>query len=347
VISFSGDATDTEDGTLPASAFTWNIDFLHETHVHPGVPVTRVKSGSFTIPTSGHDFSGNTRYRIALTVTDSDGLTTTQTVTIYPQKVNLTFNTVPSGLTLFLDGIAKVGGFVYDTLVGFTHTIEARDQGSGSTAYTFQSWSDGGASQHQIVAPSAPQTYTAAFAEAPAPATPAFVQVNSATPQSPQSTVATPFVQAQTAGNLNAVAIGWNESVGNITQVRDSAGNTYQAATTVARGSNLSQAVYYVKNIVLDKVSPVDVTSSAAGSVSPASSGPATTNFARELLLGAGMTSGVFTGAGTGYTARIITKPDADIAEDRNVTSIGSYSATAPQSGTWVMQMVTFRAAGQ
>jgi glucose/arabinose dehydrogenase/PKD repeat protein len=376
VISFSGNATDTEDGTLPASAFTWNIDFLHETHVHPGVPVTGVKSGSFTIPTSGHDFSGNTRYRIALTVTDSDGLTTTQMVTIYPQKVNLTFNTVPSGLTLFLDGIAKVGGFVYDTLVGFTHTIEARDQGSGSTAYTFQSWSDGGASQHQIVAPSAPQTYTATFAEAPAPATPAFVQVNSATPQSPQSTVATSFVQAQTAGNLNAVAIGWNESVGNITQVRDSAGNIYQAATTVARGSNLSQAMYYAKNIVasaagantvtvtfdkavtyadirileysgLDKVSPVDVTSSAAGSVSPASSGPATTNFARELLLGAGMTSGVFTGAGTGYTARIITKPDADIAEDRNVASTGSYSATAPQSGTWVMQMVAFRAAGQ
>ena len=36
VISFSGDATDPEDGTLPASAFTWNIDFLHEGHVAPG-----------------------------------------------------------------------------------------------------------------------------------------------------------------------------------------------------------------------------------------------------------------------------------------------------------------------
>ena len=63
MISFSGDATDTEDGTLPPSAFTWNIDFLHEGHVHPGIPQTGVKSGSFTIPTSGHDFSGNTRYQ--------------------------------------------------------------------------------------------------------------------------------------------------------------------------------------------------------------------------------------------------------------------------------------------
>ena len=257
MISFSGDATDTEDGTPPASAFTWNIDFLHEGHVRSGALQAGVKSGSFTIPTSGHDFSGNTRYRITLTITDSDGLTSTQAVTILPQKVNLTFNTVPSGLTLFLDGIAKVGGFVHDTLVGFNHTIEARDQGSGSTAYTFQSWSDGGAQQHTIVVPSAPQTYTATFAAAPAPATPAFVQVNSATPQTPQSTVTTPFVQAQTAGNLNAVLIGWNESTGNITSVRDSRGNTYQAATTTARGSNLSQAVYYAKNIVASGAAPI------------------------------------------------------------------------------------------
>jgi hypothetical protein len=200
--------------------------------------------------------------------------------------------------------------------------------------------------------------------------------VNSATPQTPQSTVTTPFAQAQAAGNLNAVVVGWNESAGNITSVRDSRGNTYQAATATARGSSLSQAVYYAKNIAasaagantvtvtfdkavafadvrileysgLDQASPLDVSSSAAGSTALASSGPATTNFAKELLLGAGMTNGAFTGAGTGYTTRIITNPDADLAEDRIVSSVGAYSATAPQNGTWVMQMVAFRAAGQ
>ena len=65
VITFSGSATDVEDGTLPASAYTWNIDFLHEGHVHPGIPMTGVTSGTFTIPTTGHDFSGFTRYRIS------------------------------------------------------------------------------------------------------------------------------------------------------------------------------------------------------------------------------------------------------------------------------------------
>ena len=84
-----------------------------------------------TIPTSGHDFSGNTRHRITLTVTDSTGLTDTRSVLIYPQKVNLSFSTTPAGLTVYLDGVAKTTPFVYDTLVGFSHTVEARNQTSG------------------------------------------------------------------------------------------------------------------------------------------------------------------------------------------------------------------------
>jgi len=44
------------------------------------------------------------------------------------------------------------------------------------------------------------------------------------------------------------------------------------------------------------------------------------------------MTTVVTSGAGSGYTSRILTDPDSDIAEDRNVTAAGSYSATAPVS---------------
>ena len=97
MISFSATATDVEDGALPASAYTWEIDFLHEGHVHPGTPLTGVTSGTFTIPTSGHDFGGNTRYRITLTVTDSDGLQSSRSATVYPEKVNLNFDTTPPG----------------------------------------------------------------------------------------------------------------------------------------------------------------------------------------------------------------------------------------------------------
>ena len=59
------------------------------------------------------------------------------------------------------------------------------------------------------------------------------------------------------------------------------------------------------------------------------------------------MTTGGFSTAGTGFTARIITNPDADIAQDRTVTTAGAYTATAPLSGSaaWLMQVATFKAA--
>ena len=97
----------------------------------------------------------------------------------------------------------------------------------------------------------------------------------------------------------------------------------------------------------LDTVNPLDVTAAAAGSGTTANSGAATTRSANELIVGAGMTAGAFSNAGTGFTLRTITSPDADIAEDRTVSATGSYNATAPTSSStsWVMQMATFRAA--
>jgi glucose/arabinose dehydrogenase/chitodextrinase len=377
-ITFSGDATDTEDGALPDSAFTWNIDFLHEGHVHPGTPISGLKSGSFTIPTEGHDFSGNTRYRITLTVVDSDGLTATRFVTIYPQKVDLAFDTVPSGLTLYLDGIARTTPFVYDTLAGFTHTIDARNQTSGGVTYSFGSWSDGGAQQHTIVVPDSPQSYSATYTSSSGPATPAFVQVNSATPQTNQSTVFIPYAGAQTGGNTNIIAIGWSAAGSNITSVTDSAGNPYQVAAPTARGTGLSQAIYYAKNIAaaaagangvtvtfnaavkfadirileysgLDANAPFDVSRTASGTSALADSGAVTTTTPTELIFGAGMTKKRFIAAGAGFAKRIITSPNGDIAEDRTTMAAGVYNATAQLSlsGAWLMQIVAFRAAGQ
>ena len=377
VITFSGSATDAEDGTLPASAYTWNIDFLHEGHVHPGTPITGVTNGTFTIPTSGHDFSGNTRYRVTLTVTDSSGLQSTSSVIVVPQKVNLNFATVPAGATVFLDGIAHTGPFVYDTLVGFNHTIEAPNQTIGANTYNFASWSDGGAQTHTIVVPEAAQTYTANFNVAATPAPPAFVQVNAATPQTNQSSVAVTYTGAQTAGDTNILAIGWNNATSNITSVTDSAGNTYQLAVPTARGNGVSQAIYYATNI---KAAPgrnqhrdhhlqhghALRRHPRPGVQRPGSGQPVRCRHlgvghrhlgqqrhrhhhrAGALIFGAGITGGGFSAAGTNFTTRIITNPDGDIAEDRIVTAAGPYSATAPLSGsaTWVMQVAAFKAAG-
>ena len=99
----------------------------------------------------------------------------------------------------------------------------------------------------------------------------------------------------------------------------------------------------------LDPVNPFDVGTSASGNGTSANSGTVTTTAASELIFGAGMTGGVFSAAGTNFTNRIITAQDGDIAEDRFVTTTGSYSATASLGGSaaWLMQVATFKAAGR
>jgi hypothetical protein len=50
----------------------------------------------------------------------------------------------------------------------------------------------------------------------------------------------------------------------------------------------------------------------------------------------------------TGLTTPFVTPLDADSVNDQNVTSTGTYTADAVLGGpaSWVMQGVTFRAAG-
>ena len=205
----------------------------------------------------------------------------------------------------------------------------------------------------------------------------AFVQVNSAVPQSPQTAVSVPYGSVQTAGNLNVVVVGWNDAVAHVQSLVDSKGNTYALAVgpTVRSGFG-SQAIYYGKNIQaaaagtnvvtvtfdraasfvdlriaeyrgLDTSNPLDVTAAAQGSSTSTNSGSVTTRSANELLIGANLVATHTTGPGASYTQRIITVQDGDILEDRVVTAIGSYNALAPisPSGAWIMQMVTFKAA--
>ncbi|OAI55816.1 hypothetical protein AYO49_01065 [Verrucomicrobiaceae bacterium SCGC AG-212-N21] len=147
-ISFSGTATDLEDGVLSADAFSWTVRFHHDSHVHPVLgPLTGSTSGSFVVPVSGHTFQGNTSYEIILSVTDSDGLRHDSSVFVFPEKVNLSFSTVPSGLKLRIDGIDRVTPYVRDEVVDFQVSLEALDQSNGAGQYRFLSWSDGGGSQ--------------------------------------------------------------------------------------------------------------------------------------------------------------------------------------------------------
>src|SRR5262245_26981143 len=78
----------------------------------------------------------------------------------------------------------------------------------------------------------------------------AFVQVNSAVPQSSPTSVAVTYTAAQTSGNLNVVVVGWNAASGTVQSVADSSGNTYvRAVGPTVRGGFGTQSIYYAANI--------------------------------------------------------------------------------------------------
>lgn len=164
-INYSADATDSNGNTLPASAFSWVITFNHNTHAHPFLgPITGVKSGNFATLQTPHEASTNVWYRVTLTVTDSNGISTTVERDINPVISDLTFNTVPSGLSVMLEGQPMTTPFTVPSVVGMHRTVSvASPQTIGGTTYNFSSWSDGGAISHDITTPLTNTTYTANF----------------------------------------------------------------------------------------------------------------------------------------------------------------------------------------
>jgi hypothetical protein len=277
----------------------------------------------------------------------------------------------------FYNGPTLLGA---DTASPYTYTWSG--VAAGSYSLTARAFDNQGAATT-----SAPinVTVTASGTSNPSPAsTPTYVQGNYAVPQTPQTTVVLPYTAAQTAGNLNVVIVGWNDTIAQVSSVTDKAGNVYYLAkgtTTMPTGvltlsGALTQSIYYAKNIKaaaaganavtvtftqaarfpdirileysgIDKTNPMDVAVGAVGNSSTSSSGTVTTSYAKDLVLGANTVQTSTSGPGTNFTRRLLTSPDGDIAQDRVVTATGSYSTSAPISGSggWVMQMVAFRAA--
>jgi uncharacterized repeat protein (TIGR01451 family) len=161
-ISFSGSASDTEDGTLPATALSWTLVLQHcpsTCHTHSIQSWNGVASGSFVAP--DHEYPSY--LELTLTATDSGGLTNSKTVRLDPRTVVLTFQSVPTGLQLTVGSSSGTTSFTRTVIEGSTNSISAPSpQTLGGTTYTFVSWSDGGAATHNVVA-NAAGTYTATY----------------------------------------------------------------------------------------------------------------------------------------------------------------------------------------
>ena len=167
-ISFSGHATDPEQGDLPASALSWKLLIQHcpsTCHAHTIQTWSSVASDSFSAP--DHEYPSY--LELELTATDSSSATATTTVRLDPMTAVLTFVSTPSGLQLAVNGASSTTQFTRTVIRGSTNSVSAATpQTSNGCDWAFGSWSDGGAQTHQIVA-TASTTYAATYIRLPCP----------------------------------------------------------------------------------------------------------------------------------------------------------------------------------
>ncbi len=163
-LSFSGSASDPEEGALPASALNWRVLFCHSNHTVPFMgTLSGVSTGSFTVPVRG-ETSTNVFFRIYLTAQDSGGRETTVSRDVVPRSCTLALQTMPAGLPLVLNGqtfptptnLAGVVGAVWSLGVLGPTNLSGRD-------YDYMLWSDGGAASHLLTLPQTNVSLAAAF----------------------------------------------------------------------------------------------------------------------------------------------------------------------------------------
>ena len=168
-VSFSGSATDTQDGPLAASALSWSLIMNHcpsNCHQHAITDFAGVASGTFTAP--DHEYPSYLELR--LTATDSGGLQNTTSINLQPQTVALTFQSNPAGLELAVNAVSTATPFTRTVIVGSTNSASAPSPAAlGALTYQFSAWSDGGGATHSITAPATDATFSATYAVVSSP----------------------------------------------------------------------------------------------------------------------------------------------------------------------------------
>lgn len=172
IFNFSGHATDTEDGTLQPSRFTWQVDYHTGPVIRPFFAAsTGISAGTFNIPDRTPYKAADVFYRVRLTVRDSSGLSTTVTRDLQPITAKITLRSNIGGSQVFLDGQPKNTPTSTIGIAGVKRLLTAPPtQLIGGVNYVFDGWSDGGDREHEISTPAGDTNYVARYRAAPSAA---------------------------------------------------------------------------------------------------------------------------------------------------------------------------------
>lgn len=166
VIKFHGSAIDSEEEITEKNPkgeiqtplpYYWSTRILHcpnpseptKCHAHPLQIFAGLRGGEFTAPE--HEYPSY--IEITLRVADKRGLTATKSIKLEPRTVNLSIASSPPGIEVTA-GLQQGPSPLSLTAIEGSHLLlsaPATAQIGGKT-YTWQSWSDGGARSHTVLA---------------------------------------------------------------------------------------------------------------------------------------------------------------------------------------------------
>lgn len=154
-----------DDGPISDADIEWVVVFNHDDHIHPVAGSTGSDDYDLIIPTTGHDYSGSTWYTVTVFATDADGLQSSHSVRIYPEKELVTLNTVPSGLEVIVDGLPYITPYAIDHAIGteLMLTVPNSQQCLNGDGYLFDQWDGGFPMNYIYQVPTGSSTVTAEF----------------------------------------------------------------------------------------------------------------------------------------------------------------------------------------
>ncbi|MFC3455471.1 PQQ-dependent sugar dehydrogenase [Amycolatopsis speibonae] len=168
-ISFSGGASDAQDGPLPASALDWKLTMRHcagdgHCHSHDIETFAGTASGEFAAP----DHPYPSHLELTLTATDSDGNVSTKTIELQPQTVDVTFKSDPPGIGVTVGNYGVVTDSTVKVIVGTALSVSAAGKIEiPPYELVFDKWGDGAGASRIIKAPEQPATYTVYYRVCP------------------------------------------------------------------------------------------------------------------------------------------------------------------------------------
>jgi len=251
-IAFSGSATDAEDGTIPVSGLQWD-EILHHCaadgvtcHTHQIQTFAGVASGSFVAPDHGYP----SWLEVRLTATDSFGAKAVTSVRLDPKTTTITAQSSPSGLQVGIADAVGTTPFTKTVIQGSTNALTAPDpQLLSNVTQRFRSWSDAGATTHNVIAGTTPATYTATYASDLAQSHPATSSSSESAALGPQFAVdgssssrwSSLFSDNQwwqvdlgSVKSIDTVALNWETAYGKTYKIQVSSdGSTFADAASV------------------------------------------------------------------------------------------------------------------